>query len=643
MGLLDLEELIGRCWHRWAGAAPSYPAYPEAAASLEPLRPRLAVFFRGLGGPGGIRLAAAGATGSTHRLTLRQRLGLGEEERLTRGVLDHESLRLPPRIDLFPNPALNERLYFWLAAFFAHASPAEAPAADDAPLQAEIRLLRAADGTSRRVLHHFPGLRSVHAALGAAIREVRPSRQLTASEAAVEETIQCLLGGPTPESAAGRAVLAAVKGEAPSPLVNARRAHRPFLPVPLWGELAVAHPRRRAAAGAEEPGGGSADGESERLAARRRPGNAGKDRDPLLLNRFEHLLSLAEMVNLKRGVEDEDPDAARQASRQLDEITLGGDRTPANSRLKLDLALAPTAAETAPLRAEHSYPEWDFTRRAYHPAHCRVIAEIAAAEGEDWTPNAAARRRIRAVRRQFEALRPRRMVFPAQSEGDELDLEALVRARADARAGGAPPERVYLQSRNGARDLAVAVLVDVSLSTDSWVDNRRVLDVEKEAVLALMHGLEACGDAHAVFTFTSRKRSRVEVRTVKGFDETLDRRVRRRLEAVRPGYYTRIGAALRHVAGELAGRPNRHRLLLLLTDGKPNDFDHYEGRYGVEDTRKAVREARRRGLSVFGITVDNRARDYFPYLFGQGGYAMIRKIERLPAALPAIYRQITAA
>lgn len=113
--------------------------------------------------------------------------------------------------------------------------------------------------------------------------------------------------------------------------------------------------------------------------------------------------------------------------------------------------------------------------------------------------------------------------------------------------------------------------------------------------------------------------------------------------SVRPGYYTRIAAALRHVAGELTERPNRHRLLLLLTDGKPNDFDHYEGRYGVEDTRKAVREARRRGLSVFGITVDNRARDYFPYLFGRGGYAMIRKIERLPAALPPIYRQITAA
>lgn len=641
MGLLDLEEVVGRCWHRWAGAAASYPSYPAAAATLDSLRPRLAVFFRGLGGPGGIRLAAAGATGSRHRLNLRQRLGLGGEERMPQASLDHESLLLPPRIELFPDAGLNQRLYFWLAAYFAHVPLPEDPLTPD-PLQADLRALRVAHRTSRAILRGFPGLAADHAALGAALRANRPQRRLTESEAAVEETVLHLLGGAAPTSEAGRAVLAAVCAPQFDPQLTADRDHRPFLPVPLWGELRAPVRARPSTSRQEVPGGGSAENESERLAAERLKSDAGKDRDPLLLNRFEHLLSLAEMVNLNRGVEDEDPDVARQTSRQLDRISLGDHHTPAKSRLKLDLALAPAAADTTPVQAEYSYPEWDFMRQTYHRAHCRVIAETAEVRGEDWTPDAAARRRIRAVRRQFEALRPRRMVFPAQTEGEELDLEAVVRARADARAGGAGSERVYTQSRNGARDLAVAVLVDTSLSTDSWVGNRRVLDVEKEAVLALMHGLEACGDTHAVFTFSSRKRSCVNVRTVKGFHEPLDRAIRRRLEAVRPGYYTRIGAALRHVAGRLAEQPNRHRLLLLLTDGKPNDFDHYEGRYGVEDTRKAVREARGDGLAVFGITVDSKARDYFPYLFGRGAYAMVRNIDRLPAALPAIYRQITA-
>lgn len=102
-----------------------------------------------------------------------------------------------------------------------------------------------------------------------------------------------------------------------------------------------------------------------------------------------------------------------------------------------------------------------------------------------------------------------------------------------------------------------------------------------------------------------------------------------------------MGAAIRHVVTHLAERPNRHRLLLLLTDGKPNDLDHYEGRYGLEDTRRAIREARRAGLAVFGITVDRKARDYFPYLFGRGAYAIVGRLSRLPHALPALYRQIT--
>ncbi|MBX6742776.1 MAG: VWA domain-containing protein, partial [Acetobacteraceae bacterium] len=183
---------------------------------------------------------------------------------------------------------------------------------------------------------------------------------------------------------------------------------------------------------------------------------------------------------------------------------------------------------------------------------------------------------------------------------------------------------------------------DVSLSTDSWAEDRRVLEVEKEALLSLSAGLEACGDEHAVFAFTSRRRQSVWVRTVKDFEERLDACAIRRIQALQPGHYTRMGAAVRHVAKRLADRPHGHRLLLLLTDGKPNDADHYEGRYAVEDTRMAIREARRAGMKVFGITVDREARDYFPYLFGPGAYAIFPHVGRFPAALPAIYRQVTA-
>jgi nitric oxide reductase NorD protein len=227
-----------------------------------------------------------------------------------------------------------------------------------------------------------------------------------------------------------------------------------------------------------------------------------------------------------------------------------------------------------------------------------------------------------------------------QPDGDELDLSALVRSVADRRAGGIGSERVYTAVRNVARDLSVCVLVDVSLSTDSYVEERRVLDVE-EALLAFTHGLSACGDEHAILTFTSHRRQRVDIRTVKDFEEKLNARVVRRIQALKPGSYTRMGAAIRHATALLEKRPHTHRLLLMLTDGKPNDIDHYEGRYAIEDTRVAVQEARRAGLRLFGVTVDAQGRDYLPYIFGPGAYAIFPHVARLPSALPAIYRQLT--
>ena len=227
-----------------------------------------------------------------------------------------------------------------------------------------------------------------------------------------------------------------------------------------------------------------------------------------------------------------------------------------------------------------------------------------------------------------------------QVDGHELDIEAVVRSRCDLAASGQGSDRVYAAVRRIARDLSVGLLMDVSLSTDSWVQDRRVIDVEKEALTVFAHGLEACGDEYGIFTFTSNTRTAVRFDIVKDFDERLTGAVIRRISALKPGYYTRIGTAVRHLARRLGERPQRHRLMLLLTDGKPNDDDHYEGRYALEDSRKAIQEARRQGLVVFGITVDRKARAYFPFLFGKGAYIILDRIEQLPGALPRIYRHL---
>lgn len=413
-----------------------------------------------------------------------------------------------------------------------------------------------------------------------------------------------------------------------------------MLPVPLWPD-ALLRAETETKREEDEParGGNTAQGaETERhVAARENPENRKGDRSPFILNRFEKILAMAEMVNVDRPADDSD-DHDGKAADELDDMTLGERQGRPSARFRFDLDLPPEAVDPTPLTAECTYPEWDYRTGAYLKDHCRVLAAPATSLGDTAEPDAATRSLIRRVRRQFEVLRPRHEILRAQVDGADLDLDAVVRARTDLAAGGQGSDRIHLMSRPQVHDLAVTILVDVSLSTDAWFDNRRVLDVEKEALLILAHGLSACGDNHSILTFTSRRRDWVRVETVKAFGEAMGPLVEGRIAGLKPGYYTRIGAAIRHATAELRKQPNRKKLLLVLTDGKPNDVDHYEGRFALEDSRRAVVEARRDGHSVFAVTVDRDAKSYVPAMFGQSGYAVVGNIARLPAALPAIYR-----
>ena len=640
LDFLEYEEQFGRLWHRLVGGRASLPRFPEAAVRLEDERRRLAVLFRGLGGDHGLELVAGSISSSRHRLRLSQRLGMAEE-RLQRAERTAELVLLPVVLDCLPSKTLNRDLYVWLVAFLAGGRRLP-PEAD--PLRRDVLRLREVAARTATVLDEFPGLRARHQALGAALLSLRPRRKLPPDEAGIEAAIRRLHGDA---AAGGRMVELVLAPQVDLGGLAAHNGYRPFLPSPLWGEVRDnAQPVPARDRDEDEPGTGPRDtaDDQHRRARRRTREEEESKRDPLtLINKGEYLLLATEAVGVSRPEDDEEADTARRAVDDMDELTFCDTDQRTSSRLRLALDLpAPPPPPAPTLSAVVTYPEWDWRRGRYRPGHCSVQAGLAPETGEDWAPDARLRRHIAHVRRRFEALRPRREVRRAQPDGSELDMDALVRARADLAAGAVLSDRVHLEVRNQARDLATAILVDTSFSTDSWVDGHRVLDVEKAALSALAFGLEACGDPFAILTFSSRRREAVAVSAVKDFAEPMGEPVRRRIATLRPGAYTRIGAALRHVGALLDRRPERCRLLLLLSDGKPNDLDHYEGRYAVEDCRKAVQELRGRGLAVFAVTVDRRAEGYVPRIFARGGYAIVGHLGRLPDALPAIYRQLVA-
>ncbi len=246
------------------------------------------------------------------------------------------------------------------------------------------------------------------------------------------------------------------------------------------------------------------------------------------------------------------------------------------------------------------------------------------------------------LRRQFEHLRNDRQWLRQQTQGSELDLQAWLDFHVERQHGQCSERGLFMDQRQTRRDLACLLLADLSMSTDAHLnDEHRVIDVIRDSLLLFGETLSVLGDDFALYGFSSLRRQQVRMHELKAFNQRYDDHTRGRIQGLKPGYYTRMGAAIRQATQRLAGCKRRRKLLLLLSDGKPNDLDLYEGRYGVEDTRQAVLEARRQGLTPFCITIDREAGDYLPYMFGANGYTLIRQPEQLPLRLPQLYRQLT--
>ena len=291
------------------------------------------------------------------------------------------------------------------------------------------------------------------------------------------------------------------------------------------------------------------------------------------------------------------------------------------------------------------YPEWDCRIDDYRPNWCRVV-EGPAEHGSDEfvaTTLTAHQSTVKSLRRFFEQLRPaafRRIA--GQMDGEDVDLDAIVRRIGEQRVGVEGDDHVYIRREKHERDVAVAFLVDISGSTSRTLDNgRRVIDIEKEGLVLLCEALEAVGDQYGLYAYSSQGRAHVEFLTIKDFDDRLGAATAHRLGSVAPRHQNRDGAAIRHATAKLLARSVKTRILILLSDGRPLD-EQYKDDYALEDTKVALREARQRGVETFCVTVDKEADNYLRRMYGEVHYRVIDSIDALPTKLPRIYQRLTA-
>ncbi|MFT5679183.1 MAG: nitric oxide reductase NorD protein [Myxococcota bacterium] len=540
----------------------------------------------------------------------------------THGGIRGRDLLLPPWIDLLDDPEANAGLYLLRVATGAticRLSP-KVPADPDARFLAGLRVGREAIALLREEL---PGYAT-----------------------ALDEVLPILLAAhPAAEHPAQRLVHAALRGEPLDEVVEGAASCPPPL---LWGALIPVEVSEASDADADAapPSSGGTEEEAppveDLTIVHRDPDRVTE----LPTHTFEKVETLEEFAGTLRQLDGgDDLSEHMEALSELDLSHLIRGGPQAHSVYRADISMGasvPDISRIEPGETALRYDEWDFRRRRYRPGWCSVYPAGLPPGDPSWSRAALRthRRLIETLHRRLLARRSRLRPAHRQRSGEDVDVDAVVDARAALAAGRQPSRRLYIRQRRAQRDIATTVLLDLSLSSDAWINNRRVLDVAREAVLVLGEVADRLGDRLQVLGFASQTRNQVRVWCIRDWHEPWSVG-RGRLGGLAPQGYTRIGPAIRHAAAGLARVSAKDRLLLLVSDGKPTDYDRYEGRYGVADVRQAIREARQQRIHTHALAIDVRARDYLPQMLGTGGWSILPRPDDLVETLSAVYSSLS--
>jgi nitric oxide reductase NorD protein len=371
--------------------------------------------------------------------------------------------------------------------------------------------------------------------------------------------------------------------------------------------------------------------------------------EALLLSKTENLSYRGEMRDLSDR-SDQTKSSAGQSAAQIkthrsEETahTIGSVLKSSDTPQQTSVNEAPTPAATG--QRIFFYDEWDAGTGDYKPAWCRLIETTLEEENQTFVDRTLAEHSglIFLLRRYFQGLRPGGLrTARRQQDGEDLDLDAVTMAMVESAAGQAGSDQIYLKRIRQEREVAVALLIDMSGSTNRQLDGgtRRVMDVEKEGLLLLAEAIHAIGDSFAIYGFSGNSRQDVEFFIIKEFEEPFRASVSARIGAMAPRVQNRDGTAIRHATLKLAGQTAQTRLLILLSDGRPLD-DGYSGDYAVSDTKMALREAKRLDIHPHCITIDTEAQSYLNEMYGDVSYTIIDHVRTLPEKLPRIYRRLT--
>ena len=281
------------------------------------------------------------------------------------------------------------------------------------------------------------------------------------------------------------------------------------------------------------------------------------------------------------------------------------------------------------------YNEWDHATQKYRKDWCKLNEITIEGIDNNFIQETLNKHRglLKNLNRTFEALRQDEKKLKKQNYGDDIDLDAFIDAYIDLKQGKEIDEKLFTKLNKVERNVAVMFMIDMSGSTSGWINK-----MEKESLVLLCQSLEILGDTYGIYGFSGKTRNHCEIYKIKDFNEKYDKSVKDRICNIQAMDYTRMGASIRHLTMLLNNVEAKTKLLITLSDGKPDDVDGYRGTYGIEDTKKALIEARFQGIHTYCITIDEEAMDYLPYMYGKSNFAVINQVNKLPLKVSDIYK-----
>ena len=597
---LEFEENVGKVWDNFLNKKSS-KSFKQSEVLFENKSRSLHIFYQLLGGEEGKELHITDKRFvATSRSILEKVSGQGRDFFLA--WQDENAIYLPASISYFQEKEKNEMLYFWLIAIATKTDTLKGS------------LLSKNYHATQSLLDNYPGFQSFYT---------------EALEFLIQQTQE----------------LSFVKSLEEKNLTNDRyQDDLDTYPCPLWIYPPLTSKNKYSTYDDEEapltPKQKPQKTDTLKMKKKSNQIDDKKETDGFLAFLPESIMSIMETVNVDRSEDDSYDEDALYNAEDLDEITLGQKKANLSARIKMDLDLEYDTKEEYPIGDGRFIDEWDYRKDKYLKKYA-CIKPYLTTNIEPLSLPSRLKKTVTKIQNELDLMELDRVKNSRLAYGDEINLDTWIDYKG-MKNKSSHHQNFYESYERKLRDMSTLILADVSLSTEAGITQEvRVIDMIKDGLIVFSEALEKLQDRFAIYTFSSLKNTNVRFEIIKNFKERYTDNTRGRIDAMKPGYYTRLGAAIRESSTILDKQATENKLLLIISDGKPNDVDRYDGRYGIEDTKKSIEDARKLGITPFCITIDLEAKEYLPYLFGRSGYTVVKDSKNLPKAITEIYINLT--